>query len=447
MAKGLPVPANPTPENWQIVPLRVPNDAEWRGIVKGLLFSPCYGYWWKKSSGDWESAKDTACEIASGFNMTTFCEEMIKCIQSNSGVQSALDERIEEHIKSNPNHVLGQGTSAINGCQPDVIFGSATQIVNSIDQFIIDALEIIEVATNFVEVLSDWGGAIPVVGGVIDAVLSTMEAIVSDNALENYRANMTQGLRDQYRCDIFCLFIENDCTVTARMLLEYFGGRALAIDFDTVIDILTYFLAGTWSGSQWVDIMFFLAVGMVATNDGIGFFDLSSTYSLDQMIGLGARNPSSEWEIICDECDSEWSYTFDFTTTDGGFISRVAGLSVRTGQGWIALASQTFAFHEAGCKRNIDLSSSTIEVFEVEYYSDFPKDHIAPYTWRANLDGVNYDIPSTTGNQTFVVDSLSVSGGNPEFNVFLHFDGSLPLNACRIVSVTFRGTGTNPFLP
>ena len=305
MPKGLVVPDDPSPSDWQIVPLRIPNDAQWSGIVRGLLLEACFGYWWKKSTGDWEAARDTACEIAAGFEMTTFCEEVTKCLLTDGGTRDAVDEIVDEKIKAQPDLILGQGVDGIETCNKDKIFGAATQLVDSINTFIVDAFEIIEASTNIIETVSRYTGAFPIFGQVLQFVIDSIDAILTENIPENYNAAFTASLRDTYRCDIFCIFVDNDCTVTPRDLLAYFADRVGAITFDTVLDVLEFFVTGTWSGTQLADAMYFLAIGMIAVSDGIGFFDLSATYTLDTMIALGARNPSSDWDLLCDPCVSE----------------------------------------------------------------------------------------------------------------------------------------------
>lgn len=445
MAKGLVVPSDPSPDNWQIVPLRIPDDPEWNGIVRGLLLEACFGYWWKKNTGDWQAARDTACEIAAGFDMTNFCDEVTKCIQTNEGTRGAIDETIDERLKSDPEHVIGTGQAIIAACNENAIFGSVTQIVDSVNTFIIDALEIIEVTTNVIETVSRWVGAVPIFGGTLDALLDTIDAIISDDIKENYEANFTAGLRDTYRCDIFCIFIENDCEVTPSMLLEYFAGRLGTITFDTVLEILDYLVTGTYSGAGYVDVMYFLAIGMIAVNEGLGFFDLSSTYTLDTMVALGGRSPSSDWEILCDPCDSEWQATFDFVAGDGGWNTRIAGESIlQVGDGWIASGTGGFNFYEAGTAKSLVLGTATLEEFDVEYYSLNPKDTPVPFTWRVQVDGVNYPIPSTTGIQTFSETGLSVTGTVLMY-AFMHFTDTGSTSACAIRKITLRGTGPNPF--
>lgn len=304
MTKGLVVPDNPSPDLDHVAIMRISNDPEWIGIVRGLLLEACFGYWWNKDTGDWESARDTACEIGTSMAVINFCDEVAECVRLNDGVRGAIKDLILQVTIGNPTTPIGGGNPKLDGCNPDVIYGAVCSIVDTVNTYIVDALEIIEVASNPIESIERWTRGIPIVGAVLGLLPDVVNAI-QENITENYLAQWTLSKRDEYCCDLFCLWYTSpNCELTPTMVMNYFGGKVggIATDWETVAEALFFYVSGIWVGDQIPDIMFFLAMACVVADDAIGFFDIASLYSFDTMVAVGVDQPSNDWELLCEEC-------------------------------------------------------------------------------------------------------------------------------------------------
>lgn len=371
MAKGLVVPDDPSPslDTWKIVLLRVPNDPQWLGIVTGLLFSPCNGYWWKKNSGDWELARDTMCQIAMEFNKMELCEAILQCIETNEGVRDGIRD-----VPPNPvggqqdiDRPMGVGVTGIDSCNPDSLFGATTFLVDYMLTNISDALEIIEVSTNALELSADWLDNIPVIGGLL-AAFPEYISWIQDTVFENFEANVTIGLVDTYRCDLFCLWRDSsDCSLTPRDVFDYFFGRIGDPSLlDNTIDLFTYLIGGVWSGSQYVDVMMASAIGMMILDDAIPFLTIPTIYSYDTAIRLGANDANPDWSILCDCPPPTWEAFIDFELTSGGFVASngwQSGLSrgnYVTSDGWNTVGGVFFSGYASYANPRLDFSIETL---------------------------------------------------------------------------------------
>jgi len=172
--------------------------------------------------------------------------------------------------------------------------------------------------------------------------------------------------------------------------------------------------------------------GYVIQNDGTNssFWRstdiLSPAYPTWNAVGLTGiyeliRTTSTAGEVFCLGNVPLWEYTFDFLTTDDGFTERTATGSTRTSEGWISSGTVFATFKEAGCKQdNISLGTATLTNVKVNYYSTFPRDTGGSWTWRLEVGGVTYNLPSGTGDQSYTTPAISIVT-DVDIVAFLHF--------------------------
>lgn len=229
------------------------------------------------------------------------CDGVETCIRDSEGIREIIREIIREETISDPARPIGGDNPAFDSCPPDVVFGAVTAFVDYLNSTILDALEIIEIATNPLEAINLWADNIQIAGSLASGLVEAIDFIL-ENVAENYDANYTVALRDQYRCDLFCLWIDSsDCDITPAMVANYFAGRIGSPDpLDQLNDILQFIFTGVWSGSQIVDLMHLIAMASLVAADSIGFFDAANAYSFTVAAALGANNPESDWSILCD---------------------------------------------------------------------------------------------------------------------------------------------------
>lgn len=248
------------------------------------------------------------------------CDGVEECIRDSEGIREIIREIIKETTIADPARPIGGDNPVFDSCNPDVIFGAVTSLVDYLNGTILDALQIMEVATNPLEAINLWADNIPIAGRLASGLVEAIEFIL-ENVAENYDANYTIALRDQYRCDLFCMWRDSeDCDLTPAMVAGYFADRIGSPDpLGQLNDVLQFIFTGIWAGSQIVDLMHLIALGSLVAVDKIGFFDAANAYTFTVAVALGANSPDPDWSILC-ECANEWCYKQDFALNDGGYV-------------------------------------------------------------------------------------------------------------------------------
>jgi hypothetical protein len=390
------------------------------------------------------------------------CDGVEECVRDSEGIREIIREIIKETTIEDPTRPLGGDNPAFDGCPPDVIFGGVTSLVDTLNQSILDTLEIIEVYTNPLEALNLAFDNNPVTGLLSSRLIETIDWIIS-NVAENYAANYTIGLRDTYRCDLFCLWKESeDCSLSLADVAQYFQSRVASAPspLQDLSPLIGFLVGGFWSGPEIVDIMHLLCVAMLTASDRIGWLPIGNGYGVELAIALGANNPDSDWMILCDECVTpEWCYTWDFTANDGGWtVYNLAGVFTATyqaGVGWrpVNVTGGGRTHRAASIKIDVPVMANITSV-EIEY--DFT---IGSFVDTTSTFVTGYEPPQT--DLAFALTSGQPSGvGLTEFrtfdidtaeNFFVFFRSSVrnigqtPNGDVTIRRVTLRGTGLNPF--
>lgn len=243
---------------------------------------------------------------------TNDCGCVMDCIESNaSGVSTIVNEENTGTGGENATSVdLGGGNFNLSGCDYDYVFNACTELVQYMIRQIRDTLEILEAATNFAEIAANWLDNFFDVPNLVQAVLDWIN-YVQDNISEVFEAQLTTALEDEYRCDLFCMYIDGCQRLTPRQISTYFlnrlgGGANL---FDNTIDFIVFLVGGTWSGSSVVDFMMASAIGVMQTDENaIPFLTIPTTYTLQHIFDLAGNTKDSDWEILCTECEEPWYF-------------------------------------------------------------------------------------------------------------------------------------------
>lgn len=381
------------------------------------------------------------------------CDDVANCIETSPAVNSAITEIITNNNYGDRNTVIGAGNPVFDSCNEDIIFGATTYLIDYVNTSIVDALEIIEVSTNFIEAIQLWAenAPFPIVGQLASRLLQAI-AWIQDNIAENYLANYTTGLRDTYRCDLFCIWMESpDCKLTAGDVALYFASRVGAQSFfSTLSDSITFLIAGVWSGPQIVDAMFALVMISMTADDAIGWFRINGLYEWNVAVALGSNNPDADWSILCDECITEtWCHDIDFTLSDGGFTRSITpnrGVYV-PGVGW-NIASTPSGADRCGVYIQREFALSAITSVELTYSLSSATPERAVRLWLVN-DGVfaNVIYQEPADNGTGVIKSWSGTANVDEIQIVLdaNLDNDCTTQTGAITGLRIAGTGVNPF--
>lgn len=248
------------------------------------------------------------------------CQLIIDCIMDTpelrdlissvaiGGVTAQLTDEKNETIEGSD---ISGGQSAT--CNDDNLFGMTTGLVDLINNLAVDLSEQITAATNTAARIGDGIEAIPIIGVLpFDDALQFTESFLGDIA-ENYDASYTELVRDQFRCDLFCLAGDNDCILTFGMIFDYFNGllaeSLTTVDLDDLLESVTQ---GAFAGVELVYAWHAFVSGMMLFGTSILNID---SIKMAKMVGALWNDPDSDWAIICD-CPDTWYWEDDFANDE-----------------------------------------------------------------------------------------------------------------------------------
>lgn len=289
-------------------------------------------YWWwvRNFTGD---AMDFCAMVAAAINDCEDVRDAIHGVMQNAignvpSVQNAFeewllaDESIAQYIQSVAQNGVEMTLAQIEqpiyqDCDLDKLWASIVAVVEQMDRNNVDFFELLEVSTNVVERAQQIVSAIPGLGLLpFDEVADFANSIFSD-IFENYSAQITTALLNEYECDLFCVARDSGaCQLRIDDIFNYFSNRLGAnLTIENLFAEAIGFLAdGSWSGTQIADFMFLFQVSVVRwIQDFIGF----DTLALQQAAQIGALEPSDAWNVICDECPDEEPFV-NFSRGSGG---------------------------------------------------------------------------------------------------------------------------------
>jgi len=238
------------------------------------------------------------------------CDAIIACIEDEqSGVAQAIvnvvnnssSTELIDSAQGQNDLILGDGNNPT--CDFDILWGGVNNLVDQLDVNNLDALEILEVATNSAEWVSEvlanvLGVKPPIIGAALE-----WGTFIQDSILENYEAQITVAYMDTLKCDLFCLAKFNDCELTAEMLVDYFFGRlASVLTFQSLLnESLEFIFLGVWTGTEIADAM--MLSQLVFRAQFGSWFKSINFRKIDLDIRLGYDDPSDDWELLCDCSD------------------------------------------------------------------------------------------------------------------------------------------------
>lgn len=314
MAKGYP-----TPDEFSLTytcrSVFIPDNPTFIALIGGQLFEATKPHFWMQDgtmspevAANYVAQALALYDAESECVMT--CEQMIECIENDTDTRNALLQYLSEKgygtgagTSGTPtiytqNPLLADG-SVIAGCDNDNLFGAITQLVDLMNTTLVDIFQQIELKTSYIERTSLLVRGIPLVGALpIDEFVDFADQII-DAITVNYEAQYTATIRDEYRCDLFCL-VRDTCELDFQTFADYFMSRVGAvISVENIQQSIEWFITGVWTGSQVVHAAHALICNFLAY--GSQFFDLDMAW-LSRVITSSMNDPDSDWQTLCEDC-------------------------------------------------------------------------------------------------------------------------------------------------
>ena len=395
------------------------------------------------------------------------CELMIDCINNDDDVRNAILQAVNNGLpadsSSGANETIA-GTNILAGvtCDDDNLFGAITGLVDLMNDLAEDVLEKLAESQNKISKIGDMLEAIPGVGVLpFDDILQMIDTFF-DDMQDAYVANYDTTIRDNYRCDLFCVAKDADCAIDFQDVFDYFlgelGESITTANFLTfVTDLVTQNYSGVYVVHAWHTLM----SGLMLFGQSV--FGIDSD-RLIKMVQALFNDPDSDWSTVCDECVETFEHVFDFTVDNGGWTARnIWGTGncalYDSGHGWTTQdryngASEYSRLIAIEIPVVPDTEITNVEMVyncsDVTYSGSLSS--MTGLTITKLLDSTLVD--SYTEELSAVESGLGILRGDPDdatadyIRLFLRcsdFTSAIYQNNAHIVSCTVRGIGSDPF--
>lgn len=250
------------------------------------------------------------------------CQLILQCIDDTPELQDAISQYAlsagasltDEPVQEILDKPIVQG---FTGCTNDNMFGAITGLVDLLNDMATDIIQILNDNQNTVSRIAQIIEAIPVIGEIIPADLAEIVEGFFEDMQNLYDAAYTVALRDEYRCDLFCIAVNNNCTIDFDDVLDYYLSKMGAV-FPTSIDqFFGLYVTGQYTGVTLVAAWHVMVIYLMTT--GVKILGLNED-RLVKMISALYNDPDGDWATLCDPCVNQWTSVLDFTTSDYGFV-------------------------------------------------------------------------------------------------------------------------------
>lgn len=356
---------------------------------------------------------------------TDLCQTIIDCVNNNQDLREAIQAlsvgQIDEGIY--PDSLALTLFDDSGACNLDVLWGYCSALVDYIDAQNVDFLQQMAESLNVGNGLVDLLSLIP---GFQLLPFDEIQGFIEDFGdynLEAYQASMTTGVRDQIKCDIFCIAQDNDCSLDFSDVFEYFVGKIGGVDVPTAVAIFSewiyFFVVGSYPSDRIVYIWSSFQLFLTGSGNKFLGLDTYAPYVAKTLSG----DPDNDWELLCDDCPVDGE-CFDFVgssdgwtegSSTGEFIS--AGYRMRTNQQfaigtlYLALNSGVQITTPVISNMTVDWDSTNcnatngnIDQNFIEYrYTDATSEQFTMnnFSFPTNqaVQSINYTLPSSDANK------------------------------------------------
>jgi hypothetical protein len=302
-------------------------------------------------------------------------------------------------------------------------------------------IEVLSASANTAGRLGDSIEAIPGIGELpVDDVLQFTESFL-DDIEQNYQASYPFALRDEYRCDLFCIG-RNDCELTFTDIFNYFNDRLVTsiilIDFQ---DLVEYMSNGFFSGEELVHAFHAFVAGTFMLGGDILGIDSAK---LITMVSALYNDPDSDWLTLCTDC--EW--TQHWLNGDGKGLWVAEPAQGNTFATYDSINDQWIGAYNLDTTNRIiiDIPFASTEIKSISFDIDIRNENDTnPRPQQIFIDDAEVFISPNladglhtvewTGTQTCT--SITLYGRADQ--------QTGGLGECAIKSITVTGTGANPF--
>jgi len=328
----MPTPATPLPDDAEFYRVVVNVPQEWQVIIDGLIAEGTLVNNYADAGIGNYAAANSFQDLAGFFYLSDLCCAIATCFQAIAitpyddltDCQKTLLMAMQDYDASygrstgNGNSPTNRGdtpTLPAGGCDNDRVFALTTQLTDFIHTTILDLYDLLLEQTNKLEFSAELLDNIPglgVISFIGEYVTWMFESVVND-----YAATYTAAIRDEIRCDLFCIAVNGDCNITINQLCDYFAARCGQVFTPGAIlaNVLNP-LTGIVDDEQAMWASHYTLCVILAA--GAQYASIPGPERFIQILQSFTNDTDPDWEILCDPCGASCLGTFDFETGNKG---------------------------------------------------------------------------------------------------------------------------------
>lgn len=455
---------------------------DWLPIITGWMATLTEVASWQDAEDENYHAIQQIMKFIRGIEMAINCEDVENCLETsviiNNITITANDAQNDANGQANPQSATtdiqdGKNYSAANtpelnlttcdDTDKDKLWGAISDFVDYCHNNNIDFIQELQNAVTLAEFSAKAIAAIPVIGLL---TIDESEEIVfwlAQYLLNQYNVQVTtNGLYD-YKCQLFCSAVTNDCQFSITDALSFFATDATipTINTSNIVEILnTIADLTTLVGMEWFSAISALQLSLAVIGERFGNARGLSYYQ--KTILAGAQSPNNGWQIWCDDCNTpptDWTIVLDFS---GIYVPSLNDIVIRNPLDTLSLSGN--ASYSQSFTNGLKLTNPSNQTLTMQLnFSNTPSVQYIQWRWRSVTGStvtadaetsVLYNVVrQSTTNQSFSTTAqvpLNSAGAAIMAVSYVKFFHSSILSSAannqEVAWVKITGTGTLPII-
>lgn len=241
------------------------------------------------------------------------CQAIIDCIETDDAVRIAINDSVAglPDVDGSPIQYGQEVFPPPVGCDKDETWGYVDALWEFIHTNNVDFLEQLNEATNQAGQINTLFKFIPGFEQIpVSDFLAWIENLGEYN-LDAYNASVTVAIQDAIKCDLFCIAVNNNCSISFGDVYDYFltkfGGFNPPTLGATFLELVVFMVTGAYPSDRIIYLWSLVQLGFAFI--GANFLSLNSVrpYAIQAQNG----DPDDDWILLCDSCDDLLIVTFD----------------------------------------------------------------------------------------------------------------------------------------
>lgn len=357
----------------------------------------------------------------------SFCDQLDNCVITNATTQTTINNMLQSSGIVNPDTIepiapqmdnrlpLAERNEEVNtpptACDLDELWAGILEIVTRLNEIGLDFLQDIVAYNDKAERIANIIDIVPLFGDIAADVITVFSDVAPD-LLNAYLAHSSQQVLEDTACALFELVCDECRYPTYQEIFDHYASAGISGIDDIAnygVTALMDFMIGSNNLANAVVWYTMNASVLYTLYLGGTFLNRRGLKWLSIWANIGEESPSNAWDILCDGC-GETCITYDFLTSDGGFIPFVLIHNTafgiwQNGVGWtseVRNLSQYITVKLTGL--GTQSATGITFIFTLDAGTQTPDESVRAEFWLGGTlqDAIGANVNHTTGMNTIL---------------------------------------------